>query len=845
DTVGMDAEYWYTNLRRTVLLEKTTRALVSSGHGVFVEVSPHPVLSVGLEETFEAAGSDAVALGTLRRDEDESRRFMTSLAHAHVHGVDLDWNTLFAGHTPRHVDLPTYAFQRRHYWPEALAVPAAGATDPVDAQFWEAVEHGDLTTLARTLDIELDIEGASLGAVLPALSSWRKQRREASATGSWRYRTGWTPLAEQSASLTGTWLVVASTAGASADLAPAVVHAMRAQGADVLHCAVDHAHDRVTLFNGLAETLGDGTAIAGILSLCSVDEEPVAGTPELTHGLAATVTLVQALGDSAVSAPLWCLTQGAVQANGQDGSISPAQALVWGMGRVAGLEHPERWGGLIDLPDAPDERALSRLCGLLAGAGDEDQLAVRPGGVFARRLLPAPPVGSGRSWTPEGTVLITGGTGAIGGQLGRWLCGNGADHVVLVGRRGADTPGAADLIQELQGSGTRVTVAACDVADRDLLAGLVARLTADGDRITAVLHCAGELDDAVMGALTPERLAAALRANVGGARNLHEVTQGLDLTAFVMFPGIAGTVGGAGQGAFAAASAYLDALAAHRRSLGLTATSIAWGPWAEGGPATSDDTFAERTARRGLTVLPTASALPALSRAVAQDGPSLLIADIDWGLYGPSLTAVRPSPLIADVPRMRELTRAAAEAGDSAADSAAVFRRTVAELSEAELGQMLLELVRTEAAGTLGHSEIEAVGAKRPFRDLGFESLTAVELRNRLSTRTGLRLPVTLAFDYPTPVALAAFLRTEVGESTEPQAVPVLAELDRLEATLASLSADRTARHRIGTRLRDILSGWDEEPATGDGATATVAEKLQAASADEVLAFIDNELGAS
>ncbi|MBM7443063.1 acyl transferase domain-containing protein/D-arabinose 1-dehydrogenase-like Zn-dependent alcohol dehydrogenase/acyl carrier protein [Streptomyces sp. HB132] len=841
DTAGMDGEYWYTNLRRTVLLEETTRTLIDAGHRVFVEVSPHPVLQLGLQETFEAAGSDAVALGTLRRDEDEPRRFMTSLAEAHANGVDPDWKALFAGHVPAHVDLPTYAFQRRHYWPEALAAPAAGAVDPVDAQFWEAVEHGDLTTLARTLDVE----GDSLGAVLPALSSWRKQRREASATDSWAYRSSWITLAEGSASLTGTWLIVASATGASGELAPLVAHAMRAQGADVLQFAAGDVLDRVTLSLRLSDTLGDRTDIAGVLSLCSVDEEPVAGTPELTTGLAATVALVQALGDAAVTAPLWCLTQGAVQTGGHDGSIRPAQALVWGMGRVAGLEHPERWGGLIDLTDAPDERALSRLCGLLARSGDEDQLAVRPGGVFARRLLPAPPMASSRSWTPEGTVLVTGGTGAIGRQLARWLVGHGAEHVVLIGRRGADAPGVAELIQELAGSGTAVTAAACDVADRDALAGLVARLKADGDRITAVLHGAGELDDAVMGALTPERLAAALRTHVGGARNLQEVTQGLDLTAFVLFSGIAGTVGGAGQGAFAAAGAYLDAFAAHRRSQGLAATSIAWGPWADGGPATSDDTFVERMSRRGLAALPTASALPALSRAVAQDSPSLLLADIDWALFGPSLTAVRPSPLIADVPRMRELARAAEEAGDSAADSAAVFRRTAAELSEVELGQMLLELVRTEAAGTLGHTEMEAVGAKRPFRDLGFESLTAVELRNRLSTRTGLRLPVTLAFDYPTPVALAAFLRTEVSDDAEPQAVPVLAELDRLEETLASLSADRTARHRIGARLRDILSGWDEEPATGDEASATVAEKLQAASADEVLAFIDNELGAS
>ncbi|MCF0083169.1 SDR family NAD(P)-dependent oxidoreductase, partial [Streptomyces lomondensis] len=825
-----------------VEFEQAVRAAAGDGLGVFIEVSPHPVLNLGLQETFDAAGSEAVALGTLRRNEDEARRFMTSLAEAHVHGVELDWQAVFAGQQATHVDLPTYPFQRQRYWPEAMALPVAGPVDPADAQFWEAVEQGDLAALAATLDLE-EVPGSPLGEVLPALSSWRRQRRETVAADSWRYRISWKPLTENTASLSGTWLLVAPGTGAGGDAVEAVAEGLREQGAEVVRCMPGDVLDRATLAGELTEALGDRTAVAGVLSLCALDEEPAPGLPEATAGLVATLVLTQALGDADVTAPLWCLTRGAVSTGPADVPARPAQAQVWGLGRVAALEHPDRWGGLIDLPEVLDERAVARLGALLAAGGDEDQLAVRSAGVFARRLLPAPTTASGRAWEPEGTVLLTGGTGAIGVRAARWLGGSGADHIVLIGRRGLRAPGAERLRDELAETGVRVTIAACDVADREELTALVSKLTADGERITAVLHAAGELDDGVVDALTPERLAHALRAKVAGARNLHEATRELDLSAFVLFSGVAGTVGGAGQGAFAAAGAYLDAFAEHRGDLGLAATSLAWGPWAEGGPALDDDTFLERASRRGLAALPTGSALTALCRAVAQDGPAQVVADIAWDRFGPALTAARPSPLIGDVPQMREIARAAEQAGGTGADDAAEFRRAVAELSDVELGQMLLELVRTEAAGALGYTDVEAIGPKRPFRDLGFESLTAVELRNRLSTRTGLRLPVTLAFDHPTPVILAGFLKSEAGRDAEPQAVPVLAELDRLEASLATLSADRTARLRITARLRDILAGWDEEPAGGDG--AAVAEKLQSASADEVLAFIDNELGAS
>ncbi|WP_434974794.1 type I polyketide synthase, partial [Streptomyces violaceusniger] len=482
--------------------------------------------------------------------------------------------------------------------------------------------------------------------------------------------------------------------------------------------------------------------------------------------------LVQALGDAGVgAAPLWVATRGAVSVGRSDGVVSPGQALVWGLGRVAALELPERWGGLVDLPESVDERVLGRLAGVLAGAGGEDQVAVRGSGVFGRRLVRAAAAGSATgsasegSWSPgAGSVLVTGGTGALGARLARWLVANGAEHVVLTSRRGLNAPGAVGLRDELAASGARVTVAACDVADRDALAELLAGLPEELP-LTAVVHAAGVLDDGVLDSLTPERFASVLRAKADAARHLDELTRDLDLSAFVLFSSITGSVGAAGQGNYAAANAYLDALAERRRAQGLPATSIAWGPWAEGGMA-GDDAMERRMRREGMPPMAPESAVAALRQALELDDTAVTVADIDWENFARTLTAVRPSPLIAEL--------AAAEAGQRAAtgadtgqvvtdaDSATPLGERLRGLSRAERDRALLELVRTQVASVLGHGGAEAVEAGRAFKELGFDSLAAIELRNRLNAATGLRLAATLIYDYPNATALADHLRTEL-----------------------------------------------------------------------------------
>ncbi|XLQ74318.1 type I polyketide synthase [Streptomyces actinocidus] len=775
DTAGLDAEYWYRNLRQTVELEDTTRTLLDDGHTVFIEASPHPVLTLPVQQTVEAADAQAVVVGTLRRDEGGLERFLTSAAEVFVNGVEVDWTALIEGRSAHRVDLPTYAFQRQRYWLDVSAwemsatADALGA-DAVDARFWEAVEREDLEALVRTLEVEGEEAQSSLTALLPALSSWRRQRREQNTVDSWRYKVVWKPLASATdAALSGTWLVVLPASHADDALVSATVNGLEANGAAVVRVVLDASgNDREVVAERLRGALDgagvESSGVAGVFSLEALDESGHGAFGGVPAGLAAMVGLVQGLGDAGVTAPLWCGTRGAVSVGRSDRLVSPVQSMVWGLGRIVGAEYPQRWGGAVDLPETVDGRAAARLVGVLAGAEGEDQVAVRGSGVFAKRMVRATAAedAEGRgSWQSRGSVLVTGGTGALGGHVARWLARTGAEHLVLTSRRGMEAEGAVELKAELEGLGARVTVAACDAADREALAAVLDAIPQELP-LTAVVHTAGVLDDGVVDALTVERAAGVLRPKVDAARNLHELTAGMDLSAFVLFSSGAATLGGPGQGSYAAGNSYLDALALQRRADGLPATSIAWGAWAGGGLGSGR--VGERMDRSGVVGMLPELAISGMQQALELDETFLVIAEIDWDRFQPEFVGSRPNALFREVPELNR-PAAAATAGGGAGDgddAISALRREMAELSPAEQPKLLLELVRNQAADVLGYDSADAVEAERAFRDLGFDSLTAVELRNRLGVVTGLRLPVTCVFDYPTATVLARYLHTEM-----------------------------------------------------------------------------------
>ncbi|MGI5175027.1 type I polyketide synthase [Dactylosporangium sp. CA-152071] len=755
DITGIDvggAEYWYRNLRHSVQFAPAVRALADAGVTVFVEVSAHPVVTPGIQETVDAAGVDAVVTGTLRRDDGGPVRLLTALGTLHAHGTAVDWTTAF-GAGRRTVDLPTYPFQRQRYWLDAP--PPMSTGDGVDARFWQLVEQQDLQELAAALAVAPDaVEG-----LLPALSRWRREQAGRAALDGWRYRIRWQPLTDLPTTPAGRWLVVLPAADRAGAWTEHLVAQLLAAGvrADVL--TLPAQADRATSAAHLRAALDGSPAPDRVLSLLALDEHPCRVGTALPSGLTATVALLQALGDVACPAPLWTVTRGAVQVGAADAVTAPLQAMTWGLGRIAALEHPDRWGGLVDLPAEVTAATVARLASVVTGHDGEDQVAVRGAATYARRLVRS---GSGAPaagrWRPDGTVLVTGGTGGIGAHLARWLAAEGAGHLLLTSRRGPEAPGATELAQQLRDAGCDVTLAAVDVADRAALAGLLASVP-DDRPLRAVFHAAAILDDGVIDGITAERAAAVAAPKADAALHLDELTRALDLTAFVLFSSLGGTLGGPGQGSYAAANSLLDALAQQRHAAGLPATAVAWGVWAGGGLAGGE--IGESARRQGMLPMDPGKAISLLHRALDDGDTCVVVADVDWPRYAPAFTASRPSPALRDLP----------EAAPAEDGSAVPLGRELAGLPVAEREARLLQLVRRHAGAVLGFPDDTAVDPGRAFRDLGFDSLTAVELRNRLGAATGLRLPVTLVFDHPTATALTRHLLGELvgGEAPAPE----------------------------------------------------------------------------
>jgi NAD(P)-dependent dehydrogenase (short-subunit alcohol dehydrogenase family) len=462
---------------------------------------------------------------------------------------------------------------------------------------------------------------------------------------------------------------------------------------------------------------------------------------------------------------------------------------------------------------------------------------------MARRLVRVPPPPD-RPWTPRGTVLVTGGTGAIGGQVARWLARGGAPRLVLASRSGPAAPGAAALTAALAAQGAHVSVVTCDFAERSRVSALLNRISTDGPPLTAVMHAAGTGQATALDGTSVAELAEVLSAKAAGAAWLDELTAGMPLDAFVLFSSVSATWGSGLQPAYAAANAFLDGLAGRRLARGLPATSVAWGLWDGGGMGGGQS--AAQLRQRGLRMMDPDLAIRALGQALAGAEHLLTIADIDWARFVPAFTSARPSPLLADLPEVRQALAAAETASQEAVASGArtALEQRLAARPQAEQERVLLELIRAEAAAVLGLASAEAVKARRPFRELGFDSLTAVELRNRLIAVTGLRLPATLVFDYPAPAVLAAYLRTEIGQDEAAITGTVFAGLDQLESALSWLPADSGIRADVAARLRTVLSALtgahDDAPEA-----AGVTSRLQSATADEVLSFIDQELGVS
>jgi acyl carrier protein len=500
-----------------------------------------------------------------------------------------------------------------------------------------------------------------------------------------------------------------------------------------------------------------------------------------------------------------------------DVSLAPVSGLV----RAAQTEQP----GRLLLVDVDDDPASWQVLADVAALG-EPETAVRAGRVRVPRLARVTASADGAvELDSAGTVLVTGGTGGLGAVVARHLAGaHGVRHLLLTSRRGVRAPGAEALVSELAELGAEATVAACDVADRTAVAALLGSIP--GDRpLTAVVHAAGVLDDGLVGSLSREQVDRVLRPKADAAWHLHELTQGLPLTAFVMFSSLAGIWGNAGQANYGAANAFLDGLAAFRRGRGLPGAALGFGLWSAGGMAGGlGEADLRRLESAGVLPLSDAEGLAALDAGLAGDRAALVPARLDLKALG-AQDPVRPlvRQLVTGVVRR-------AVAGSAKPAAVAGLKDRLAGLDPAGQERAVSEVVRGQVAAVLGFAGADAVSADRLFQHLGFDSLTALEFRNQLNSATGLKLPASLIFDYPTPTALIQLLLRELAPEPTETGNPVLADLERLEAAMAGLGPDDDPlRQEVTSRLRELVR-------------ASAGGELAVASDDELLAELESEL---
>ncbi|MFG2911253.1 SDR family NAD(P)-dependent oxidoreductase, partial [Kitasatospora sp. NPDC048286] len=561
------------------------------------------------------------------------------------------------------------------------------------------------------------------------------------------YTVAWQPAAAALAEATGgRWALIGDAGTAEA------LEAVRYEDAAALRAALDDgtAEPPEVLVYAPGHPEADGTDGGALFEAAR----------RASHDALATVqALLQ--DDRLAETPVLVLTRQAVPAGGPTEPGVPAAAPVWGLLRTVQSEYPGRFT-LVDHDGTPESLRVLRA----AAAAGEPQSALRAGVLQVPRLarVNAPTAADSGPvrLDPEGTVLITGAFGRLGALLARHLVTeHGVRHLLLTSRRGADAPGAADLIAELTDSGAEVRAVACDTTDRDALAALLATVPTDHP-LTAVIHTAGVLDDGIITALTPERLDTVLRPKIDAALHLHELTAHLPLTAFVLYSSVSGLTGTAGQANYAAANAFLDALAHHRHTLGLPATSLAWGLWDEGGMGEKlSGADLARMARAGVAAMSEDEGLAFLDAALGRPEALLVPARLD-------LAAVRARSGAESVPALlRGLVRTAPQRVRARAAQPAgnEFAERLAGLDTTQRLAAALELVRASAASVLGHSSADTVDASAGFKELGVDSLSAVELRNRINSATGLRLSATLVFDYPTPGALAEHLQEQLAKA--------------------------------------------------------------------------------
>ena len=767
-------EYWCQHVLQPVRFAESIKALAQQGCEIFIEIGSKPTL-LGMGRYCVPEG---VLLPSLRPGREDWQQLLESLGTLYVNGAAVDWNGFDKDYTHSQVVLPTYPFQRQRYWVETAnnghATESLSSED-VQTSIMKLLHQGETQQLAQYVETAAALSAEEiklLPKLLEVLAKQHQQQLTAGAIQDWLYEVEWQPaprsVKEISFQEPGSWLILADIQG----VGQALGELLQKHGQE---CVVVYAGSSYQAASGtwsvnpsnpgdfqrlITEAIATkDIPLKGVVHLWSQD----AGLAPLTLptleqsqmlGCGTTLHLVQALVKHYRTAMprLWLVTRGTLPVTGSVPGV--AAAPLWGLGKVIALEHPELWGGLIDVePDAAEDEPLKLLAEIVDSLG-EDQIAFRDKQRYVARLVRSQmPAAAAVSLKSDSTYLITGGLGALGLKVAQWMVEQGVRHLVLTGRR-ATTGEAQAAIAAMEKTGVEVLVAQADVAVYQDMQKTLEQVKATMPPLRGIVHAAGVLDDGILLQQDWQRFSKVMAPKVNGTWNLHVLTQDTPLDFFVTFSSTSSLLGSPGQGNYAAANAFMDALAYHRRDMGLPGLSINWGPWSDAGMAARlNSQNQSRLAFQGVNPITPEQGLQVMGNVLGKSIAQVGVLPVNWSNFLEHLPSDISIPFL-------ELF--GSPSGQAASTGATQFRQQLETSPVTERRPLLIAHVRSQIAKIIGLSSPEQIDLQEGFSSIGIDSLMAVELSNQLKTSLGASIPSTLAFDYPTVDALVDYLDQEL-----------------------------------------------------------------------------------
>ena len=820
----VSGSYWAGHIRNAVRFADGMNTLYEMGIDTFIEIGPKPTLLAMGRQSFlrqdissshEGGGNEAKGklwLPSLRPGSPgDWSQLLSSLGDLYVAGANIDWSAFYAklsasnkrdddqgadSDCPLHrrVVLPTYPFQRQRYWVNSGGYPnrppsfppniRGEETQPISStsEVMSLLHQGQTVELTQQLaatNVFCEDETKLLPKLLDLLAK-QHQRQLALQEASfkeWLYEVQWVPSEARELppagapfEQAGSWLIFADQGGVGKGLA----NLLEEWGQKVrLLYAWHDSSERASLtqLEALLQKIRKpfDAPLKGVIHLWSLNAPP--SEPLTVSELEQTLLLrcgslldvVQTVAGYQEDAPrLWVVTRGAVAADTNRDVYATLSSVLWGMGKVIALEHPELWGGLLDLAPVtmtkghvPSDESAATILAEITHSDEERQVIYRDGQRLVARLLRQEPTSTSSvkavRFHPEESYLITGGLGALGLKVARWMVERGTQHLILTSRRGIASPQAQEAVDDLERRGCQVRVVKADVSNEEDVIRLL-ETSAEVGHLRGIIHAAGVVDSHLLTEMTTDDLLPLLRPKVIGSWLLHQHTQEAELDFFVMFSSIASVWGSVGQAHYAAANQFLDAFAHYRRAMGLPALAINWGPWVGGGMAT--DEAQEWLSQRGVSALESASALDALEYLLGTPVIQKTVAEVEWARFKSLMEIRGPQPLFAAIEAIEE----AQQIGQTSAE--AWFLPELEEAPPSAREALLRTHLQREVAQVLAAPQLPA--AQEGFFDMGFDSLMTVELSNRLQASLGVSLPSTLAFDFPNIDALVQHLLYDV-----------------------------------------------------------------------------------